>query len=148
MLRASMQSHRHLGAHESALVLAVDQGTTSVRASLLDAGLRTLCTQAESVPRSFPNPGWVELDAEAVVAATRRVAQSVLESKSAEGKSIAAMGLANQGETVVVWDRKTGVPIAPAIVWQCRRTEALCEQLRADKELSASLKKQTHNSLH
>ncbi len=143
MLRAAMQPNSHAGTSSAACVLAIDQGTTSVRASLLDTDLNLLVFQAESVPRLFPRPGWVELDAEEVVAATERVAKAVLGSKAADGKKIAAMGLANQGETVVVWDRKSGVPIAPAIVWQCRRTEGVCEQLRADQSLAARIKRQT-----
>lgn len=138
-----MQSGLALGTHPPALVLAIDQGTTSVRASLLDANLSTLASHAESVPRSFPRPGWVELSADELVAATERAAKSVLESGAAAGKPIAAMGFANQGETVVVWERKTGLPIAPAIVWQCRRTEEACERLRRDEVISARVKQQT-----
>lgn len=124
-----------------ARILAIDQGTTSVRATLLDASLTALASQAESVPRSFPKPGWVELDAEEVVAATERVAAAAI--KAAEGAPIAGVGLANQGETVVVWERASGKPIAPAVVWQCRRTEALCDELRKDEATAAWVRKAT-----
>jgi glycerol kinase len=123
------------------LVLAVDQGTTSVRATLLDASLAPIASRAESVPRTFPKPGWVELDAEEVVAATERVAAAVME--AAGGETIAGVGLANQGETIVVWERASGKPIAPAVVWQCRRTEELCEGLRKDEATAAWVREAT-----
>lgn len=125
------------------LVLAIDQGTTSVRATLLDASLTAVRSHAESVPRSFPRPGWVELDAEEVVAATERVAAAAIRAAGISGGDIAGVGLANQGETVVVWERSTGKPIAPAIVWQCRRTEALCEALREDAAASRWVREAT-----
>ncbi|HLM75308.1 MAG TPA: FGGY family carbohydrate kinase, partial [Polyangiaceae bacterium] len=124
-----------------ARILAIDQGTTSVRATLLDASLAPIATHAESVPRSFPKPGWVELDAEEVVAATERVAAAAI--KAAEGAPIAGVGLANQGETVVVWERASGKPIGPAVVWQCRRTEELCEGLRKDEATAAWVREAT-----
>jgi glycerol kinase len=127
----------------SALILAIDQGTTSVRATLLDASLTPIASHAESVPRSFPRPGWVELDAEEVVAATDRVAAAALRTAGVDGRAIAAVGLANQGETVVVWERSTGRPIAPAIVWQCRRTEQLCTKMREDAEASRWVREAT-----
>ena len=116
----------------SPVVLAVDQGTTSVRASVVGAGLQVLASRAEAVPRSFPRPGWVELDAEEVVAATERVAVLALQAAGCTHADVAGVGLANQGETILMWDRGTGRPIAPAIVWQCRRTEAICAHMRAD----------------
>lgn len=108
-------------------VLAIDQGTTSVRASVVDGSLTTKSTASEPLERAYPAPGWVEIDAEQVVRATERVAAHVLGGAGA----VAGLGLANQGETAVVWERATGRPIAPAIGWQCRRTEARCATLRA-----------------
>jgi glycerol kinase len=125
------------------VVLAIDQGTTSVRATLLDASLAPWASSAETVPRTFPRPGWVELDAEEVVAATERAALAALRAAGREAREVAAVGLANQGETVVVWDRATGRPIAPAIVWQCRRTEALCDELREDAATAARVREAT-----
>lgn len=109
-------------------VLAIDQGTTSVRASVVDARLEVLCARAETIERSFPRPGWVELDAAKVVAATERVALEAV--RAAGDRRIAALGLANQGETALVWERKTGKPLHRAVVWQCRRTEELCAKMR------------------
>lgn len=125
-------------------VLAIDQGTTSVRATVLDARLRTIASAAESVPRTFPRPGWVDLDAREVVAATERVAAEAV--RSARGQrdvAIVGTGIANQGETVVVWDKKTGEPLAPAVVWQCRRTEDACARLRADAALATRVRQRT-----
>jgi glycerol kinase len=115
----------------SDLVLAIDQGTTSVRASILDAKLAVRAAASEPVERTFPQPGWVELDAADVVAVTERVVARAVESAGAAG--VAALGLANQGETVVLWERKTGRPMHRAVVWQCRRTESVCARLRAEK---------------
>lgn len=135
-----------LGGLEAPLVLAVDQGTTSVRATLFESrggALGRSVSSAEEVPRSFPKPGWVELDAIAVVEATERAAIAALRASGRAGRDVAVMGLANQGETVVVWDRATGAPIAPAIVWQCRRTEPLCAELRGDETAVARVREAT-----
>jgi glycerol kinase len=122
------------------VVVAIDQGTTSVRATVVaarhtDAGdvLEVLGSRSVSIERGFPRPGWVELDAEAVVLATRQVLSEAVAVAGRTASDIAAVGLANQGETVVVWDRTTGRPLGPAIVWQCRRTEAACAALRSDE---------------
>jgi glycerol kinase len=119
------------------VVLAVDQGTTSVRAAVLapaegTGGLRGIAARGEGVARTFPRPGWVELDAEEVVAATERVMAEALAEAGCSAGDVAGVGLANQGETVVVWEREGGRPIAPAVVWQCRRTEEVCARLRED----------------
>ncbi len=125
------------------VLLAIDQGTTSVRASLCDGGLRARWTRSEAVERSFPRPGWVELDAEALVEATERVVAGALADGGLHARDVAAVGLANQGETVVVWERATGKPIAPAVVWQCRRTEAECARLREDAGVAAWVREAT-----
>lgn len=128
------------------IVLAIDQGTTSVRATVVDVSrgeLDPIAWSAETVPRSFPRPGWVELDAEEVVAATERAVVGALAAAGREARGVAAVGLANQGETVVVWERATGKPIGPAIVWQCRRTEALCAKLREDAPAATRIREAT-----
>jgi len=125
------------------IVLAIDQGTTSVRATVLDARLTPLAARAETVERGFPRPGWVELDAEEVVRATERVAVAALAASGRSPSEVAGVGLANQGETVVVWERATGRPIAPAIVWQCRRTEEVCARLRRDTSTEAWVREAT-----
>jgi glycerol kinase len=111
--------------------LSLDEGTTSARAALYDEqGRRTLM---ESVPIAcrYPQPGWVEQDAEEIWRAQIEAVLRVVARESGGAKSITAIGVTNQRETTVVWDRKTGKPVAPAIVWQCRRTAAFCNELAA-----------------
>lgn len=127
-------------------VLAIDQGTTSVRATVLEADaagvLHTLASASETVPRQFPAPGWVELDADLVVSATERVAHKALERAGLPSGAVSTFGIANQGETVVAWDRE-GRPLGPAIGWQCRRTEDLCARLRSDASLVTRVREVT-----
>ena len=108
-------------------ILALDQGTTSSRALLIGTDGRVLDSAQEEFPQSFPRDGWVEHDPEAIWDSTVRTARAVLERAD---EPPAALGITNQRETVVVWDRKTGAPIAPAIVWQDRRTASECRRLR------------------
>ncbi len=112
-------------------MLSIDQGTTSVRATVVGADLLPISSASAPVPRTFPAPGWVDVDAELVVRTTENVAAEALAQTEVP---VLALGLANQGETVLVWDRRTGVPLAPAIVWQCRRTEESAREMaeRAD----------------
>lgn len=121
-------------------VLALDQGTTSSRAILFDRdGSVRACAQRE-FGQYYPQPGWVEHDAEGIWQSQRAVAEQALQEAKARPSELAAIGITNQRETVVVWDRKTGRPIHPAIVWQCRRTAPLCERIRRegfDKTLRA-----------
>ena len=111
-----------------AAILAIDQGTTSSRAILFDTATWTpVAVAQEEFAQLYPFSGWVEHDPEAIWASTLRVVRTVLD----RGDPV-AIGIANQRETVVVWDRATGVPIANAIVWQDRRTEAVCAALKAN----------------
>jgi glycerol kinase len=110
-------------------ILAIDQGTTSSRALLFDEGLRPVAVAQEEFPQIFPASGWVEHDPEAIWATTLATSRKALE--AAEG-TVAAIGITNQRETTLVWDRDTGRPIHNAIVWQDRRTAPLCEALRAE----------------
>lgn len=116
-------------------LLALDQGTTSSRAILLSAD-GTVCAQAQrEFPQYFPQPGWVEHDAEEIWQCQLQVAQDVLQQSiqtSITAHEIAAIGIANQRETTVLWERATGRPLARAIVWQDRRTADLCTRLRTD----------------
>ncbi len=109
-------------------VLALDQGTTSSRALRFDerGGLRALAQQA--FRQSFPQPGWVEHDAEEILASQLATAREAL--AGVRPHEVAAIGITNQRETVVIWERASGRPLAPAIVWQDRRSAALCEQWR------------------
>ncbi len=113
-------------------LLALDQGTTSSRAILFNTEGQ-LCGQAQCEFRQhFPQPGWVEHDAEEIWQSQISVAQDVLKKTGIPAQEIAAIGITNQRETCVLWERATGHPLARAIVWQDRRTAHLCEKLRAD----------------
>ena len=100
-------------------ILAFDEGTTSARTVLYDETGERLVMRSIPLTSTYPNPGWVEQDAEEIWSAQLRSALSVLAESSA---TPAAIGVTNQRETTIVWERKTGRPVAPAIVWQCRRT--------------------------
>jgi len=111
-------------------VLALDQGTTSSRAILFDErGAPTALAQRE-FRQIFPQPGWVEHDPKEILATQREVAREVVRTSGVDLKSLMGVGIANQRETTIVWDRQTGEPIANAIVWQDRRTAPLCEELK------------------
>ncbi|MES2347677.1 MAG: glycerol kinase GlpK [Pseudomonadota bacterium] len=113
-------------------ILALDQGTTSSRAILFDHQGQICGSAAQEFPQHFPQPGWVEHDPNEIWNSQLTVARKVLHDNHVDGGQILAIGIANQRETTVVWDRKSGEPIAPAIVWQDRRTADVCEALRAD----------------
>ncbi len=113
-------------------VLALDQGTTSSRAILFDRDGATVAVAQKEFRQIFPQPGWVEHDAEEIWSTQIGVVHEVLARAGARAADIAALGITNQRETTVIWDRATGRPIHHAIVWQDRRTAGLCDQLRAD----------------
>jgi len=109
-----------------AYVLSLDEGTTSARAALYNERGERVAMHSVPFPCLFPQPGWVEQDALAIWRAQLEAARTVIEQAPGE---VAACGITNQRETTVVWDRKTGQPVAPAIVWQCRRTADFCGEL-------------------
>ncbi|MCP4036823.1 MAG: glycerol kinase GlpK [bacterium] len=111
--------------------MALDQGTTSSRAILFDAAGRVVAIDQYEFEQHFPEPGWVEHDASEIWQTQLRAARGALEKAGATGSSVAAVGITNQRETTVVWERATGEPIHPAIVWQSRQTTAICDDLRA-----------------
>jgi glycerol kinase len=113
-------------------VLALDQGTTGSTALVVDADGRVRGRGYAEVVQHYPEPGWVEHDAEQIWATVAASATQALAHARVTGGEIAAVGITNQRETTVVWERSTGTPIHRAIVWQCRRTAALCDRLRAD----------------
>jgi glycerol kinase len=119
-----------------ALILAVDQGTTSSRAILFDEGGNIRAAAQREFRQIFPQSGWVEHDANEIWATQHAVAMEVLKKGGVSAGDIAAIGITNQRETAVVWDRKTGEPIHHAIVWQDRRTAGFCDQLRRDGHLA------------
>lgn len=122
--------------------LALDQGTSSSRALVFD-GQGTLVAGARRGLRvDYPHPGWVQQDARDILESQRGAAEDVLAATGLAARDIAAIGLANQRETTIIWDRGTGAPIAPAIVWQDRRTAARCEALR-DRGATATIRAKT-----
>ena len=123
-------------------ILALDQGTTSSRAILFDERGQARAIAQQEFRQIFPKPGWVEHDAEEIWASQSGVAIEVLKKANLSGTDIAAIGITNQRETTVVWDRKTGKPIANAIVWQDRRTAPVCDALRK-KGLEKKIRKKT-----
>ncbi len=121
-------------------VLALDQGTTSSRSLLIDADGRIAALAQREFTQHFPRPGWVEHDATEIWETQLATMAEALRSARATPRDVAAVGITNQRETTVLWDRRTGEPVAPAIVWQDRRTAAACEHLRAaghEPEVSA-----------
>ncbi|MBT4612789.1 MAG: glycerol kinase GlpK [Gemmatimonadetes bacterium] len=114
------------------LVLALDQGTTSSRALAFDAGGEIRGMAQEEFDQHYPRPGWVEHDASEIWRMQARLVDAALATAGARGEQIAAVGIANQRETTLIWDRKTGEPIHHAIVWQDRRTAPTCDRIRAD----------------
>ena len=113
-------------------ILALDQGTTSSRSILFDAAGTPVATAQREFTQHFPRSGWVEHDAEEIWATQAATITEVLVRARATPADVAAIGIANQRETTVLWDRSTGRPLAPAIVWQDRRTADLCQQLKAE----------------
>jgi glycerol kinase len=112
-------------------LLAIDQGTTSTRAIVFDAALTPLATAQLELPQIYPEPGWVEHDPEEIWAATVSTARDAIAKAGLKASDIAGIGITNQRETTVIWDRATGKPIHNAIVWQDRRTADFCDWLRA-----------------
>jgi len=112
-------------------ILALDQGTTSSRSILFDVAGRPVAIAQREFTQSFPRSGWVEHDAEEIWASQSATIAAVLAKAGATPADVAAIGITNQRETTVLWDRATGVPVAPAIVWQDRRTADACRQLQA-----------------
>src|SRR3954451_16547637 len=111
-------------------ILAIDQGTTSSRAILFDHAGQIHGVAQQEFRQIFSQPGWVEHDANEIWQTQLMVAQRVLKDNQVAASDIAAIGITNQRETTVLWDRRTGEPIANAIVWQDRRTAGLCDALR------------------
>jgi glycerol kinase len=113
-------------------VLALDQGTTSSRAILFDHSGHIAAVTGQEYPQIFPQPGWVEHDPEAIWTSQISCAQQVLRQSNILPSQIAAIGITNQRETTILWEKTTGRPVMNAIVWQDRRTAPLCDTLRAE----------------
>ena len=110
-------------------VLSLDEGTTSARAALYDAQGRNIGMESAPITCRYPQDGWVEQDALEIWSAQIESARRLVERMRIPAADIAAIGITNQRETTIVWDRRTGQPVSPAIVWQCRRTAAYCTEL-------------------
>ncbi|HVZ80455.1 MAG TPA: glycerol kinase GlpK [bacterium] len=115
----------------SKLILAIDQGTTGTRTYLFDPTGKVVGSAYQEFTQYFPKPGWVEHDALEIWDSVETTGRKALKSAGVKPSRIAGIGITNQRETVVLWDRKTGKPIHKAIVWQCRRTAHRCDQLKA-----------------
>ncbi|MCV2887517.1 glycerol kinase GlpK [Ruegeria aquimaris] len=111
-------------------ILAIDQGTTSSRAILFNGEMRRVATAQREFTQHFPEAGWVEHDAEEIWQTTVEVCREVISAQGIGPEQIAGIGITNQRETTVVWDKASGAPVHRAIVWQDRRTAAICERLR------------------
>jgi len=123
-------------------VMALDAGTTSNRAMLFDAEGRVASSAQNEFTQIYPKPGWVEHDAMEIWATQLGAASEALARVGAKAEDIAAIGITNQRETTVVWDRATGEPVCNAIVWQCRRTAPYCDALKA-RGLSDTIRQKT-----
>jgi glycerol kinase len=118
---------------KSSFVLAIDQGTTSTRALVYDAAGACLGSAARELTQHYPQPGWVEHDAEEIWRSVRQVVPQALTASNIDARALAGVGVTNQRETTLLWDRATGQPTARAIVWQDRRTADFCRERRADE---------------
>lgn len=126
----------------SNFILAIDQGTTSSRAIIFDKALNPISSSQKEIEQFFPKSGWVEHDAEEIWKSVLNVSKSAIRKSQKSISNIKAIGITNQRETTVIWNRKTGKPIHKAIVWQDRRTADYCASLKA-KGLEAIFNKKT-----
>ena len=114
------------------LVMSIDAGTTGITVLIVDAASDIKGRAYSEFSQGYPRPGWVEHDADEIWTVTQSVARSALEAAGVKAQDLAGIGITNQRETSVMWDRKSSRPIAPAIVWQCRRSTEICDRLRAE----------------
>ena len=112
------------------MLLGIDQGTTGTTVLVVDRRGRVVGRGYEEIPAGYPRPGWVEHDPETLFRSVLSATRTALRRAGTRPSRVEALGLTNQRETTLLWDRATGEPVAPAIVWQCRRTAAACEALR------------------
>ncbi|MFH0767734.1 MAG: FGGY family carbohydrate kinase, partial [Bacillota bacterium] len=113
-------------------ILAIDQGTTSTRAIIFDHSSNILATANDEITQIYPKPGWVEHNANQIWVSVLAVMARVLLEANIKANQIHAIGITNQRETTVVWDKKTGQPIYNAIVWQSRQTSQICDTLKSE----------------
>src|SRR5690606_32077863 len=127
---------------EAQFIMALDQGTTSSRAIIFDKEGNIVAVAQKEFKQIYPQPGWVEHDPNEIWSTQAGVAAEVIVKAGTSGDKIAAIGITNQRETTIVWDRKTGKPLYNAIVWQDRRTAGYCDELRG-KGLADDIRSKT-----
>ena len=128
---------------EKRYIAALDQGTTSSRCILFDREQNMAGMAQKEFTQFYPRPGWVEHDPREIWSSQYGVLMEALAQSGADVRELAGIGITNQRETAVVWDKDTGKPVYNAIVWQCRRTAGLCEELKADPDFTAYVKDRT-----
>ncbi len=125
------------------IIAALDQGTTSSRAILFDESLSPIGTAQKELTQYYPAPGWVEHDPMEIYAGQYSALTEVLAQNGLTGADLAAVGIANQRETTVVWEKETGKPVCGAVVWQCRRTAPICDAILRDSALTERIRRST-----
>lgn len=124
-------------------IIALDQGTTSSRTIVFDQQMRIISQAQSEFPQYYPQPGWVEHDPMEIYASQYSSLMEAFSKANIQASEIAAIGITNQRETTIIWDRATGIPISNAIVWQCRRTSDRCSQLQKDSAFAELIQKRT-----
>src|SRR6185436_14062658 len=119
----------------SGFILAIDQGTTSSRAIVFDQAMKIVASSHKEFAQHYPASGWVEHDPEEIWQSVLSTCRGALKAAKLTAAGISAIGITNQRETVVIWDKASGKPIHNAIVWQDRRTSALCQKLRKQGQI-------------
>ena len=128
---------------EKKYVVALDEGTTSCRCIVFDREQNIVSVAQKEFPQIYPKAGWVEHNATDIYVTQYGVLMEALTRRNIHGGEVAVIGVTNQRETVVAWDKETVLPICNAIVWQCRRTAPICEELMKNQELVDYIKKST-----
>ncbi len=124
------------------IVLAIDQGTTGTKCICFDRDQKIVSSHSQEFPQHYPRPGWVEHDAEEIWECTLQAARRALEGAGISPGEVAAVGITNQRETTVIWERESGRPVRKAIVWQCRRSAEICSRYR-DQGLEEEIHRKT-----
>ncbi len=114
-------------------IIAIDEGTTGTRSVAIDSSGKVVCQAYRTLSIAYPQPGWVEQDPAILWEKTYETLSEVYQQCCSLGYSVEAIGISNQRETTIAWDRSTGKPLFPAIVWQCRRTTNICQKLKDDR---------------
>ena len=124
-------------------IVALDQGTTSSRTVVLDQDVNIVAVVQREFPQIYPRPGWVEHDPRQIWATQSSTLTEALASVGISSDEVAAIGITNQRETTVVWEKDTGKPVYNAIVWQCRRTAQICDELRKNEGFEEYVRENT-----